>query len=82
MIINITNARKELYHLVEEVNKNQEVITITNAKGSNAVLMSEENWKAIQESLYINSVPGYAESLLELANLPKDQFLTEDEVTL
>lgn len=80
MIINITNARKELYRLVEEVNENSCVVTITNSKGSNAVLLSEENWKSITESLYLNSVPGYAENLKELAKASEEDFLSEDEV--
>ena len=52
--INITNARKELYNLVEEVNLYSEPTLIVSKKG-NAVLVSENDWNAIQETVYLNS---------------------------
>ena len=62
--INATTARKNLYQLIAEVN-NSIPITITNSKGQNAVLLSEDDWNAIQETIYLNSVPGLANSILE-----------------
>ena len=55
--INITNARKELYNLVEDVNLYSEPTLIVSKKG-NAVLISESDWNAIQETIYLNSIPG------------------------
>ena len=49
--INITNARKELYSLVEDVNRYSEPALIVSKKG-NAVLVSESDWNAIQETVY------------------------------
>ena len=60
--INITNARKELYNLVEEVNLYSEPTLIVSKKG-NAVLVSENDWNAIQETVYLNSIPGMVESI-------------------
>ena len=48
--INITNARKELYNLVEDVNLYSEPTLIVSKKG-NAVLISESDWNAIQETI-------------------------------
>ena len=62
--INATTARKNLYQLIAEVN-NSIPITITNSKGQNAVLLSEDDWNAIQETIYLNSVPDLANSILE-----------------
>ena len=59
--INITNARKELYNLVENVNLYSEPTLIVSKKG-NAVLVSESDWNAIQETVYLNSIPGMVES--------------------
>lgn len=67
--INITNARKDLYKLVENVNLFSEPALIV-GKNGNAVLVSEEDWNAIQETLYLNSIPGMAESILEAGNTP------------
>ena len=63
--LNATNARKNLYKLIEEVNKNSIPITITNSKGGSAVLMSEEDYNALQETIYLYSVPGLVESILD-----------------
>ena len=60
--INITNARKELYSLVEDVNRYSEPALIVSKKG-NAVLVSESDWNAIQETVYLNAIPGMAESI-------------------
>lgn len=61
--INITNARKDLYNLVESVNRYSEPILIVGKRG-NAVLISEDDWNAIQETLYLNSIPGMTESII------------------
>lgn len=61
--INITNARKNLYKLVSEVNVGFNPITIVNNKGRNAVLISEEEWKNIEETLYLYSIPGFVEDI-------------------
>lgn len=56
--INITKARAKLNQIVSEVNEFSQPITIINNRGKNAVLIGEEDWKAIQETLYLNSIPG------------------------
>lgn len=63
--ISITKARANLYQTVAEVNEYSRPITITNNRGKNAVLISEDDWNAIQETLYLNSIPGMAESIIE-----------------
>lgn len=62
--ISITKARANLYQTVSEVNESSRPITITNNRGKNAVLVGEEDWKAIQETLYLNSIPGMSQSIL------------------
>jgi len=61
--INITNARQNLFQLVADVNVGYNPITIVNNKGKNAVLISEEEWKNIEETLYLSSVPGLVEDV-------------------
>ena len=60
--INITNARKDLYNLVENVSVYHEPALIVGKKG-NAVLISEDDWNAIQETLYLDSIPGMTKSI-------------------
>ena len=62
--INATSARKNLYQLISDVNTNSTPITITNSRGKNAVLLSEDDWNALQETIYLNSIPGLVESII------------------
>ena len=61
--INITNARQNLFQLVADVNIGFNPITIVNNKGKNAVLISEDEWKNIEETLYLSSIPGLVEDI-------------------
>ena len=61
--INITNARAKLFQLVSDVNVGFNPVTIVNNKGKNAVLISEDEWKNIEETLFLSSIPGYVENI-------------------
>jgi len=67
--INITNARKDLYRLVQNVNEYHEPVHIVGKSGS-AVLISEEDWRAISETLFLVSIPGMKESILDGMKTP------------
>ena len=62
--VTATAARGNLYSLIDETNESHEPIHIT-AKRGNAVLISEDDWRAISETLYLNSIPGMTESIEE-----------------
>lgn len=64
--INITNARQNLFQLVSDVNIGFNPITIVNNKGKNAVLISEDEWKNIEETLYLSNIPGLVDNLNEI----------------
>jgi antitoxin YefM len=70
--INITNARKNLYKIVKDLNESHEPIHIT-GKGGSAVLIAEDDWKAIEETLYITSIPGMRESIIKGMSEPIDK---------
>ena len=59
-----TEARRRLYSLVDEVKESHEPVQIV-GKRSSAVLISEDDWRAIQETLYLTSIPGMRESIQE-----------------
>ncbi len=61
--INITNAMENLYKLISDVNVGFNPITIINNKGKNAVLISEDEWKNIEETLFLSSIPGYVDDI-------------------
>jgi antitoxin YefM len=62
--IKVGQARTKLGRLVDEAAASHEPILIT-GKRTNAVLISEEDWRAIQETLYLISIPGMRESIRE-----------------
>ena len=63
-IIKATDARSDLYNLIDEAAETHQPIVIT-GKRNNAVLVSESDWNAISETLYLLSVPGMRESIRE-----------------
>ena len=77
--ISITKARADLYNLVAEVNKNSRPVMLTNKNGKNGVLISEDDWNAIQETIYLNSIPGMAESLIKGKNTPIEDCISEED---
>ena len=62
MTMSATKARANLYKLIDEVAESHEPVEITGRRG-NAVLISEEDWRSIQETLYLLSIPGMRESI-------------------
>jgi len=57
-----TEARSKLYRLIDEAASSHEPIIIT-GKRSSAVLISEDDWRSIQETLYLTNMPGMRESI-------------------
>lgn len=78
--ISATKARENLYQLISDVNMNNTPITITNTRGKNAVILSEDDWNAVQETLYLMSVPELTESIIEGGKTSIEYCLSEDEV--
>ena len=62
--LNATEARANLYKLIDDTTVNHEPVIITGKRG-NAVLLAEEDWNAINETLYLLSVPGMRESIID-----------------
>jgi len=62
--LNVTEARANLYNLIDETAETHEPILITGKRG-NAILLAEEDWRAVNESLYLLSIPGMRESIRE-----------------
>ncbi|MDB4978358.1 MAG: prevent-host-death family protein [Candidatus Peribacteria bacterium] len=60
--VSATTARSTLYRLIENLQNGQAPVLITGKKG-NAVLVSEDDWRAIEETMYLSSIPGMAESI-------------------
>jgi antitoxin YefM len=68
-VISANDARANLYQLIDETASSHEPILIT-GKQNNAVLVSEDDWRSIQETLYLLSIPNMRESIKEGMNTP------------
>ena len=64
-----SEARTKLYRLIDEAAASHEPVLIA-GKRNNAVLVSEEDWRSIEETLYLLSVPGMRESIVEGMKAP------------
>jgi prevent-host-death family protein len=71
-----TEARANLYKLIDETVNNHTQVTITGKRG-NAVLVSEEDWNSIQETLYLLNIPNMRDSIVEGKNTPVEDCATE-----
>ena len=61
--VNVTEARANLYKLIDDTSISHEPVVITGKRG-NAVLLAEDDWNSINETLHLLSVPGMRESIL------------------
>jgi antitoxin YefM len=74
--VTATQARANLYQLLDQAAESHEPIQIT-GKRSNAVLVSEVDWRSIQETLYLLSIPGMRESIREGMAEPDSECSTD-----
>ena len=75
-LIFVKEARKRLFSLIDEVPKSPEPIEIQSKRGS-AILLLEQGWRAVHETLYLASIPGTHESNLEGMATPADAMSEE-----
>ncbi|MCK9372503.1 MAG: type II toxin-antitoxin system Phd/YefM family antitoxin [Sulfuricurvum sp.] len=72
-VITASQARSDIYNLIDETAHSHEPIIIT-GKRHNAVMLSQEDWKAIEETLYLNAIPHMAESIQAALNATDSEF--------
>ena len=77
-IIPVSQARANIYSLMDETSQTHEPILITGKRG-NVVMLSQEDWNAIEETLYLNSIPGMTASIKEAMNAPDSEFSEDIE---
>lgn len=77
--INVTNFRKNVFNFLEQTIKYNEPLSISTKEG-NAVVLSEEDYNGMLETIYLSSVPGLKETLLEGMKTPLEDCVPADEV--
>ena len=76
---NITNFRKDIYEMLEQTIKYNQPINIS-TKNGNAVVLSEEDYNGLIETVYLSSIPKMREKLIKGKNVPLEDCVAEDEV--
>jgi prevent-host-death family protein len=77
-VLKVSEARANLYQLIDETAQSHQPVTIT-GKRHNAVLVSEDDWRSVQETLYLVSIPGMRESIIEGMQTPVEECAEEVE---
>jgi len=72
-VMSISQVRADIYNIVDEVAMSHIPLTITGKRNS-VVMISAEDWSAIEETLYLNSIPNMATSLKESMSAPDSEF--------
>ena len=75
----ITNIRKDIYELLEQTIKYNEIINVT-TKNGNAIVISEEDYNNLIETLYISSIPGLKQDIMEGMKETIEECVDENEV--
>lgn len=76
---NITNFRKNIYEMLENTIKYNEPLNISTKQG-NAIVLSEEDYNSLMETLYIESIPNLKDEIIERVNSKDEDFVKEEEV--
>lgn len=76
---NITNFRKNIFSLLEQTIKYNEPVNVS-TKDGNAVIISEEDYNDLMETLYLSSIPTMKENIIEGLQTPLDECLSENKV--
>jgi PHD/YefM family antitoxin component YafN of YafNO toxin-antitoxin module len=77
--LSITNFRKNIYNILDRTIKFNEPINI-NTKDGNAVILSEEDYNGLMETLYLTNMPNVKQSIIDGLNTPIDECHDENEV--
>ena len=76
---NITNFRRNIFNYLEQTIKYNEPVNIS-TKAGNAVVISEEDYNGLIETVYLSSIPEQREKIIERLHTPLDKCLQENEV--
>lgn len=79
MNTNITNFRRNIFTFLEQTIKYNEPVNIS-TKAGNAVVISEEDYNGLMETVYLSSIPQQREKIIDGLNTPLDECLPENEV--
>jgi prevent-host-death family protein len=77
-VMTASQARANIYKIMDETAQTHQPIMITGRR-NNVVMLSEEDWNAIEETLFLNNIPGMVASIKEARNAPNSEFSEDVE---
>jgi antitoxin YefM len=77
-VMSVSQLRADIYNVMDETAQTHEPILIT-GKRNNVVMLSQEDWNAIEETLYLNSIPNMVSSIQESMNADNSEFSEDIE---
>jgi PHD/YefM family antitoxin component YafN of YafNO toxin-antitoxin module len=77
--VNITNFRKSIFSILEQTVKHNDIVSV-NTKVGNAVIMSEDDYNGLIETLHLSSIPKMKETIMEGLKTPLSKCVSEDKV--
>ncbi len=80
-VLSATQARAKLYRLIDETANAHKPVLITGQR-NNAVLIAEDDWNAITETLHLSAIPGMNESIIEGSKVPVEECISLEELKL
>lgn len=80
-VVNISNLRADIFNIVRNVSENHEPLFIK-GKDYSAVIVSDEDWRSIQETLYLSSIPGMMESIIAGGNEPHEDCISWENIDI
>lgn len=78
--VTLNSAIKDFNHLMDNVTRYGEQVTIVSDTHGAAILVGMDEWRGMQETLYLHSIPGMVESIVEAASQPNEDCVRLDEV--
>ena len=72
-IMSVTQVRENIYNLMDETSQTHKPILIIGEK-NNVVMISQDDWNAIEETIYLNSIPNMADSIQEAMKMDDSEF--------
>ena len=78
-VMSVSQVRKDIYNVMDETAQTHEPILII-GKRNNVVMLSQEDWNVIEETLYLNSIPNMASSIQESMNADDSEFSEDIEL--
>jgi PHD/YefM family antitoxin component YafN of YafNO toxin-antitoxin module len=79
--LSLSEATLNLDSLINKISETNQPMIIKGTKNE-VIVISQKNWSAIQETIYLNSIPGYIDSIKESIDSPREEWVNAKELGL